>query len=84
VNILWRRAWQPTPVFLPGESHGQRRLTDYSPWGHEESDRTEGISRHKDGADPLLLRSVARRHLWSQYSGVPPSGRAVGPFMPEF
>ena len=29
----WRRAWQPTPVFLPGKSHGQRSLVDYSPWG---------------------------------------------------
>jgi len=28
----WRRAWQPTPVFLPGESHGQRSLVGYSPW----------------------------------------------------
>ena len=40
-NILWRRKWQPTPVFLPGEFHGQRSLTDYSPWGHKESDTTE-------------------------------------------
>ena len=33
-KIPWRRAWQPTPVFLPGESHGQRSLAGYSPWGH--------------------------------------------------
>ena len=32
----------PTPVFLPGESHGQRSLVGYSPWGHKESDMTEG------------------------------------------
>ena len=32
-KIFWRRAWQPTPVFLPGESHGQRSLVDYSPQG---------------------------------------------------
>ena len=37
----WRRKWQPTPVFLPGESHRQRSLADYSPWGHKESDTTE-------------------------------------------
>ena len=37
-KIPWRRAWQPTPVFLPGESHGQRSLVGYSPQGHEESD----------------------------------------------
>ena len=33
-------AWQSTPVFLPGESHGQRRLAGYSPWGHKHSDTT--------------------------------------------
>ena len=37
----WRRAWQSTPVFLPGESHGQRSLVGYSLWGHKESDATE-------------------------------------------
>ena len=37
-NILLRRAWQPTPVFLPGQSHGQRSLEGYSPWGCKESD----------------------------------------------
>ena len=38
-----KRAWQPTPVFLPGDSHGQRSLTGYSPWGHKELDMTEAI-----------------------------------------
>ena len=33
-KIPWRREWQPTPVFLPGESCGQRSLVGYSPWGH--------------------------------------------------
>ena len=32
-KVRWSRKWQPTPVFLPGESHGQRRLVGYSPWG---------------------------------------------------
>ena len=41
-NIPWRRrTWQPTPVFLPGESHGQRSLAGYSPSGHKELDTTE-------------------------------------------
>ena len=40
-KIPWRRKWQPTPVFLPGESHGQRSLAGYSPWGCKESDTTE-------------------------------------------
>ena len=34
----WRRKWQPTPVLLPGESHGQKSLVGYSPWGHRETD----------------------------------------------
>ena len=36
-----RRKWQPTPVFLPGKSHGQSSLVGYSPWGPKESDTTE-------------------------------------------
>ena len=40
-KIPWRRAWQPTPVFSPGKSHGQRSLVGYSLWGHKESDMTE-------------------------------------------
>jgi len=39
-KILWRRKWQPTPVFLPGKFHGQRSLAGYSLWG-QESDTTE-------------------------------------------
>ena len=40
-KIPWKRAWLPTPVFLPGESHGQRDLVGYSPWGLKEWDTTE-------------------------------------------
>ena len=36
-DFLWTRKWQPTPVFLPGEFHGQRSLASYNPWGHKES-----------------------------------------------
>ena len=43
-KILWKGEWQPTPVFLPGESHGQRSLAGYRPWGHKESDRTERLT----------------------------------------
>ena len=39
----WRRKWQPTPVFLPGESHGRRSLVSYSPRGRKESDTTERL-----------------------------------------
>ena len=43
-KILWRRKWKPTPVCLPGESHGQRSLVGYSPWGHKELDMTKATS----------------------------------------
>ena len=36
---------EPTPVFLPGESHGQRSLVGYSPWGRKESDTTERLTQ---------------------------------------
>ena len=39
----WRREWVPTPVFLPGESHGRKSLEGYSPWGHRELDTTEQL-----------------------------------------
>ena len=40
-KIPWSSKWQPTPVFLPGKSYGQKSLVGYSPWGHKESDTTE-------------------------------------------
>ena len=47
-KISWSRKWQPTPVFLPGEAHGQRSLVCYSPWGCKESDMTERLSNNKE------------------------------------
>ena len=44
-EIPWRRAWQATPVFLPGESYGQEAGRIHSPWGCEESDMTE-VTEH--------------------------------------
>ena len=45
-KILWRRKWKPVPAFLPGKSHGQRSLVEYSPWGRKESDKTEQLNTH--------------------------------------
>ena len=42
----WRRRWHPTPVLLPGKSHGRRSLVGCSPWGHKESDTTERLHFH--------------------------------------
>ena len=44
--IIWRRQWHPTPVLLPGNSHGWRSLVGCSPWGREESDTTERLHFH--------------------------------------
>ena len=52
-KIPWRRAWQPTQVFLPGKPNGQRSLADSSPWGRKESDTTEQLNTvmtHLQGA----------------------------------
>ena len=43
-KIPWRNKWQPTPVILPGEFHGQRSMVGYSLWGGKESDTTERLT----------------------------------------
>ena len=56
-KIPQRRGWQPTLVFLPKESHGQRRLAGYNPWGCKESDTTKQLTHTASiplGAAPLL------------------------------
>ena len=45
-SYVWRRRWHPTPVLLPGKSHGWRSLVGCSPWGREESDTTERLHFH--------------------------------------
>ena len=58
-KIPWRRKWQPTPVFLPGESHGQRSLVGYRPWGCKESDATE----HRHAHTYTHMRPRKTKHL---------------------
>ena len=73
-KIPWRREWQPTPVFLPGESHRQRSLVGYSPWICIESDMTEQLTLSlqytvwiycsvKTSAVPMLVRALYRYKL---------------------
>ena len=57
-KIPWRRACQPTPVFLPGGFHEQRSLVGYSPWSHKESDMTERLSTHTPRSDIIQHCSV--------------------------
>ena len=68
--ISWRRKWQPTPVFLPGESHGQRSLVGCCPWGCTESNTIEATSVHGIGGgngNPLkysCLENPRDRGAW--------------------
>ena len=66
-KIPWRRKWQPTPVFLPGESHGQRSLVGYSPWGCKESDTTEQLNnRSIHGHLTVWLSKRFKEHIMYQ------------------
>ena len=64
----WRRKWQPTLVFFPGKSHGQRRLAGYNPWGHKESGKTERPNNNNmtklHDADSIFFLAFT---FWSLY-----------------
>ena len=60
-KIPWKRTCPPTPVFLPGEFHGQRSLVAYNPWDHKESDTTKWLTLRLAGIEKLYLK---RRFLW--------------------
>ena len=70
-EMTWRRKWQPPPVFLPGESHAQRSLVGYCPWGCKESDTTEYMS--------TLLTLL---NLWSMVRGNRSDGKRGEPALP--
>ena len=57
-KIPWRCEQLPTPVLLPGESHEQRSLVGYSPWGHKDSDTIERLSRHTATKKNNLFRII--------------------------
>ena len=71
----WRRKWQPTPVFLPGESQGQRRLAGYSPWGRKESEVTQPLSNQ----GVILPPGSTRQRLEMFLVVTPRAGVAVTP-----
>ena len=66
----WRREWQTTPVFLPGDSHGQSSLVGYSPWGRTESDMTERLT--------LIFSGLAEDFFFFGHTS-----RLVGSYLPE-
>ena len=75
-----RRQWHPTPVLLPGKSHGQRSLVGRSPWGREESDMTERLHLHSSlsyigegNGNPLqysCLENPRGGAWWAAVSGI--------------
>ena len=80
-QINWRRQWHPTPVLLPGKSHGQRSLVGCSPWGRQESDTTERLHFHfslscigEGNGNPLQCSCLEnprdRGAWWAAVSGV--------------
>ena len=82
----WRRRWHPTPVLLPGKSHGRRSLEGYSPWGCEESDTTERLHFHfslscigEGNGNPLQCSSL-ENPMEEEAGGLPSMGsHRVGP-----
>ena len=84
-KIPWRGEGQPAPVFLPGESHGQRSLVGYSPWGQKESDTTERLHFHlidvgnKEGMCVYVSHSVM-----SQLFAIPWTIARQAPLSMEF
>ena len=65
-KIPWRRKWQPTPVFLAGEFHGQRSLAGYSSWGHKESEITELLTLPISPFFPLTSQCLLPREFTSK------------------
>ena len=63
-KVLWSRKWHPAPIFLPGDSHGQRSLVGYRPWGHKESEMTENTHSIYYGSVEGHLLSW--RNLWKK------------------
>ena len=74
-KIPWRKAWQPTPVFLSGESHGQRSLVGCRPQSCKELNTTDAASHSTTHASQTVLFFLAFGNffsLWSIFVGLPP------------
>ena len=68
-KISWRREWQPTPVFLAGEFHGQKGLAGYSPRGHKESDMTEQLNNKDQDPQGSSCRDATDIAIFMEESG---------------
>ena len=65
-HIMRRRQWHPTPVLLPGKSHGWRSLVGYSPQGRNESDMTEGIEHARTVISKEKYMFVLHSQFWNR------------------
>ena len=75
------KKWQPTPVLLPGKSHGWRSVVGYSPWSHKESDTTEQLTRYFTYIPWAFLVAQTVKNLpamWEDLGSVPGLGRSSG------
>ena len=71
-KIPWRRAWQPTPVFLPGEFYGQRSLAGYSLWGCKESELCDLADMYTWSSEKFLLNhfSEKKKNVYSPHTHI--------------
>ena len=69
-KIPWRRQWHPTPVFLPGESHGRRSLAGYSPWGHKSWARPTTTTWVSWGQLPSVYSQDSGHSAWHLLAGI--------------
>ena len=87
-HLTWRRQWHPTPVLLPGNSHGQRSMVGCNPWGRKESDTTERLHFHfslsctgEGNGNPLqcscLENPMDRGAWWATVHGVARSWKCL-------
>ena len=70
-NDAWTKKWQPTPVFLPGEPHGQSTLAGYSPRGYKESDTTGRLTHslqwwNENGLNTIFFMGLLWRLKWTK------------------
>ena len=86
-KIPWRREWLPSPVFLPGEFHGQRSLAGYSQWGCKKADTTERLTLSTSTwkpsiafsfQDPILLCTLRQITLRSWHLVPSLHGKKMG------
>ena len=78
-KIPWSREWQPTSVFLPGESHGQKSLAGYSPWDRKESYTTEQLT-HTHTHTHTHTSSCGNRQLVTVHRKVSTECECLGTF----